>query len=352
MGAISDDARRADDEAVEWVLLLREDPDDPDLRARFDAWLAASPLNAAAWADTAHAYDRAGDARPAFAPPVRTAEDRPVLPVGPVPRARPAGRRPRASGRRMPSPRALVAAAVAACLALAAAPGVLLRVEADHLTGTAEVGDVALADGSAVSLAPGSAIAVTYAGNRRQVRLLKGEALFDVRHDPSRPFYVEAGGITTMVLGTAFDVRLDAGAATTRVVRGKVRVDYAGAAPPVSEQLVAGDGVRVGFDGTVTRLGQPPEQVAAWRDGRIIVRDRPAAEVVDALRPWFRGIIVVRGESFGRQRVTGLYNAADPAEALRGLAQAYGGRVTVVTPWLLVLSEVRAINNSPSRSDD
>ena len=74
-GASDDDARRADDEAVEWVILLREEPDDPDVRARFDDWLAASPLNARAWAETAYAYDRAGDTRPVYSRPVR-AKDR------------------------------------------------------------------------------------------------------------------------------------------------------------------------------------------------------------------------------------------------------------------------------------
>lgn len=341
MEASEDDARRADDEAVEWAILLREDPDDADVRARFDIWLAASPLNARAWSDTAHAYDRAGDTRPIYSPPVRSAEHRPVLPPGPVPYVRRKAKRlsnqDRAT-RKLPPRRLLVAGVAAACIAVAVAPSIMLRWQADHLTGTAEVGNVTLADGSVARLAPGSAIAVTYAGNWRQVRLLRGEAWFDVQHDTSRPFYVDAKGITTTVLGTAFDVRLDTGGVTTELARGRVRVDYGKAAPPVSEQLVPGQTVRVGFDGTVQRDTRPVEQVAAWRNRQIVVRDRPATEVVDALRPWFSGVIVVRGDSFARQRVTGIYNAADPVEALKGLTQAYGGSVSTVTPWIIVLS--------------
>ncbi len=336
-GATSDDARRADDEAVKWVVLLREEPEDADLRARFEEWLAASPRNARAWAATAHAYDRAGDARPAHSPPVRAAEQRPVLPTGPTPYVR--RRRPGRLRPRLPRKRALVAAAAAACIAVVAAPGIMLRMEADHLTGSAELRNVTLTDGSVVRLAPHSAIAVTFAGNRRQIRLLKGEAWFDVRRDPARPFYVDAGGVTTTVLGTAFDVRRDAAGVTAQVARGRVRVDYANAAPPVSEQLVPGDGVRITFDGRAVRTALPAEQVAAWRNRQIIVRDRPAIEVVEALRSWFPGVIIVRGDSFARQRVTGLYNAADPVEALRGLTRAYGGTVTTVTPWIIVVSE-------------
>lgn len=342
MGASDDEARRADDDAVEWVILLREEPNNPEVRARFDAWLAASPINADVWATTAHAYDRAGDARPVFSRPVRVAEERPVLPHGPIPYMRRRGEdRRRASMdfklwlRRS---RTLVAGAAAACLAIIVTPSISLRVEADHLTGTAEVNEVALDDGSKIRLAPESAITVTYAANRRQIRLLKGEAWFDVRRDPARPFYVDANGITTTVLGTAFDVRLDAEGATTEVARGQVRVAYDRAAPPVSEQLAPGEAVRVSFDGTVQRDARPADQVAAWRNRQIAVRDRPITDVVDALRPWFAGVIIVRGDGFARQRVTGIYNAADPVEALKGLTQAYGGSVSTVTPWVIVLS--------------
>jgi transmembrane sensor len=158
---------------------------------------------------------------------------------------------------------------------------------------------VALADGSIARLAPDSAISVTYAANRREVRLLKGEAWFDVRHDPGRPFYVNAKGVTTTVLGTAFDVRMDQEGVTAELVRGQVRVAYGGgSAPPISEQLAPGETVRVGFDGAV----------------------------------------IVRDDGFEQQRVTGIYNAADPVEALHGLTRAYGGSVSTVTPWVILLS--------------
>ncbi len=342
-GASDNDAHRADEEAVEWVILLREEPDDADVRTRFDAWLAASPANARAWADTAHAYDRAGDTRPVYSSPVRPAEQRPVLPQGPVPytpHRRGKARRTTApaAARRLPRRRTLIAGAAAAGLAIVAAPSLMLRAEADHLTGTGELEKVTLADGSVARLAPGSAIAVAYAANHRQVRLLKGEAWFDVRHDAARPFYVDAKGVTTTVLGTAFDVRLDSEGVTTELARGRVRVDYSRAAPPVSEQLMPGQTVRVAFDGVVTRDTRPVDQVAAWRNRQIAVRNRPATEVIDALRPWYSGVIIVRGDGFARQRVTGIYNAADPVEALKGLTQAYGGSVSTVTPWLIVLS--------------
>lgn len=329
------DKAEADEAAIEWALLLREEPEDAALKAHFDEWIAASDLHARAWAATAHAYDRAGDLRPIFTPPLRAATERPVLPPGPMPYRQQPGTTAARAWR--PRPGHLLVTALAACLVLVATPSLLLRMQASYRTGTAERSRTVLADGTIAQLAPDSAIAVTYAANRRQVRLLRGEAWFDVRHDAARPFYVDAGGVTTTDIGTAFDIRLGRKGVTTEVTAGQVRVAYS-SAPPVSEPLSRGDSLHVGFDGTVSRGQRPADQMAAWRSGQIIVRDRPASEVVEALRPWFSGMIVMRDSAFARQRVTGLYDATRPAEALRGLTQAYGGSVTMVTPWLIVVS--------------
>lgn len=332
MTGASPDTTDADEAAITWAILLREEPENAELLAAFEVWLAASDLHAGAWAATAHAYDRAGDLRPMFTPPLRAADARPVLPAGPIPYRRrltkPAWR---------PRARHILPTALAACLVLVATPSLLLRMQASYRTGTAERGQTVLADGTIARLAPDSAIAVTYATNRRQVRLLKGEAWFDVRHDAARPFYVDAGGVTTTDIGTAFDIRLGRKGVTTEVTAGQVRVAYS-SAPPVSEPLSRGDSLHVGFDGTVSRGQRPAEQMAAWRNGQIIVRDRPAGEVIEALRPWFSGMILMRDEAFARQRVTGLYDATQPVEALRALAQAYGGSVTSITPWVIVVS--------------
>lgn len=86
-----------------------------------------------------------------------------------------------------------------------------------------------LPDGSRVTLEPQAQLAVqkTYSHNpqSRDVRLL-GEATFDVKRDPSRPFLVYSGDIVTKVLGTRFSVRATAPDKPIEVVvqTGKVTV--------------------------------------------------------------------------------------------------------------------------------
>lgn len=307
-------------EAARWLIALEDDPGNGALRARFEAWRTKDDANAAAWRDTADVYALMAKAGPSGSSPWMVTL-----------RAKHALRCRLGLG--------ALGVAIAACLALLILPALVLRLQADHLTTTAELRMLRLDDGSTVHLGPESAIAVSFAARERRVRLLKGEAFFEVAPDPDRPFRVGTRGIDTVVLGTAFSVRLGEADAAVGVRRGRVRVEQPGAQPPMAETLVAGDWIRVAWSGAPPQRGTvAPDEVAAWIDGQIVVRDRPLAEVVDELRHYFGGIILLADRSFGQQRVTGVYNIADAGSALQAIAGAHGGSVRQVTPWLLLVS--------------
>lgn len=316
------DAEAASREATGWFLLLTEEPDDPATRRRFEAWRAASQAHATAWEETARVYGMIGEGQPAHA-----AHWRPLL----------AERQVRAPRRRR---HRLSALAAVATLLVAMAPDIAMRLQADYVTATAtaETRAIDLPDGSTVQLAPGSAISIAFDGGARDVRLLAGEAFFDVVPNPARPFHVVAEGVRTTVLGTAFDVRLADDGAAVMVSHGRVRVEYGNQARTVSETLKAGDWVRVPLGKDATRGTMPPEQVAEWRGGLIVARDRRVTDIVEELRRSYGGLILVTGDALVGKRVTGVYNPADPVAALTALAEAHGARVRRLSPWLLILS--------------
>ncbi|BBK44190.1 hypothetical protein STVA_42100 [Allostella vacuolata] len=320
-------------EAARWLVALDDDPEDAVLRARFEAWRSASPANARAWANAVHVYERMAHTRPAheahWAAHAARRDEGARLPA--------AGRRPRPRRAGRGWGPAVAVAVTAACLALLVAPAALLRLQADHRTGTAELRSVWLDDGSSVHLGPASAIAVELDGRRRRIRLLQGEALFEVEREPDRPFQVIAGDTVTTVLGTAFDVRLDAGGAAVAVERGRVRVERS-SGPARPQDLTAGQWVRVVWGGPTDRGAIAPDEIAPWLRGQVVARDRPLAEMVDQLRPYFAGVILLLDGDLGRQRLSGVYNVADPAAALRAMAAAHGGQVRQISPWLLVVS--------------
>lgn len=310
---------RASMEATRWLLALHEAPDDREVRRRFDEWRRASPLNAAAWSQTEELTDVAATMPASYA-----GIWKPVV----ARRQRPPARRWRLG---------VAAMALAACVAWFVVPPIVQRLEADHMTATAEVRKVVLQDGSEVTLAPDSAIAVAYEPAGRRVRLLSGEAFFDVKPDASRPFRVLAGDVETLVVGTSFDVRLSADGVVVSVEHGVVRVGPVSA--PARDELLAGQSARVTQAGETARLPASPDTVAAWRDGQLVAQNVPLRDAVDQLRRYYAGTIVLASASLGERRITGAYNLGDPQDALRAIAQAHGGRVRRITPWLLVVSD-------------
>nr|WP_320038442.1 FecR family protein [uncultured Bacteroides sp.] len=83
-----------------------------------------------------------------------------------------------------------------------------------------------LEDGSTVYLTSNASVSYpkSFSGNKREISL-KGEALFDVAKNPSKPFLIETEKVTVKVLGTAFKVKSSANGNFELVVqRGKVRV--------------------------------------------------------------------------------------------------------------------------------
>jgi len=234
-------------------------------------------------------------------------------------------------------PQPLLAAVVVACLIAALSPMLVLRLQADHATGTAELSSLRLDDGTSVRLGPASALRVDFFPDERRVRLLSGEALFDVASDPARPFRVITRDATTTVLGTRFGVVQLADGTSITVARGRVGV--AAAASGSSFDLRPGDWVRVGADGTADKGTGLPDHLLEGPGPRLAVRNRPVAEVVERLRPWFAGRILIADDGVGQKPVTGVFHAADPHAALEAIVGPQGGRVIRVTPWLLIVSK-------------
>jgi transmembrane sensor len=161
----------------------------------------------------------------------------------------------------------------------------------------------ALSDGSTIELNRGAVVTEHFSAGERRVRLVRGEAHFTVAKDATRPFFVEAGGVTVRAVGTAFNVRLDPASVEVLVTEGKVQV---GAVAPnrLEAKAVGGSSLRQGYgsqDGpylsanerTVVSLAPsapapevavvPPAEIEArlaWQPRLLDFTDAPLAEIV------------------------------------------------------------------------
>ena len=81
-----------------------------------------------------------------------------------------------------------------------------------------------LPDGTIVWLREGAALtSYPFSGTRRDVSLI-GEALFEVSHDPARPFTIHCGKYTASVIGTSFNIKASDSIVELTVLTGKVKL--------------------------------------------------------------------------------------------------------------------------------
>ena len=125
---------------------------------------------------------------------------------------------------------------------------------------------ILLNDGTSVVLDPGSVLKYPqlFKPDIREV-FLSGQAFFEVAHDASRPFLVQAGDIITRVLGTSFTVRNYEGenSVLVQVKTGKVSVFRT-----EEKKSSFARGERV-VDGVVL---MPNQQVLYEREGRTMTK--------------------------------------------------------------------------------
>ncbi len=199
--------------------------------------------------------------------------------------------RPRSAARRF-APLALAAGGLIAALLWWRTPAVL-----QPAVDPTEISVVAagqerrvLDDGSVVQLNPGAAMAVKFTAVERTVRLLRGEARFQVVKDPARSFVVRTEAVEVRAVGTAFEVVLGRTAVEVLVTEGRVQLSRApdasrtGALP----QLGAGERAVVPLqqgDAPVQVIAVTPEERArrfAWHPELLDFTSTPLAEVVAA----------------------------------------------------------------------
>lgn len=319
--------------AQDWFLRLGAGDLSAEEHARFEAWRDADPRHLAAYEELRSLWADIDELEPVFAPQGR--ERRRELP--------PRQRRLRPAWWRTGS---FATGLVAACLLLfvfgPATSRLPARLLADHSTATGEQRMVSLPDGSIAWLNTDTAIDIAYTGERRRVKLLQGEALFEVRKDAARPFDVVAADGRTTAVGTAFAVKEADEGATVTVTEGIVRVTY----PDTTTGLVPGTGTLVEAGQQVSyRRGEalgvvrPLDAAAAtaWRHGSIVIRGRPLAEALAEIGRYRDGRIVLIGDASRYGAVTARVALADLDGGIDAIAATHGLSVTRVTNYLMIV---------------
>jgi transmembrane sensor len=180
-----------------------------------------------------------------------------------------------------------------------------------------------LDDGSVVHLNTQSVLTVRMSGSSRELELTRGEAMFEVAKDPDRPFRVTSGGVLVEAIGTRFNVyRRDDGVQVS-VVEGEVKVEsrQTGTASttlsnamPAGVHLTAGQEARSTATGEVALIETPDlEKRTAWREQRLVFREDSLQTVAAEFNRYNSTRIVIDAPAEATRRITGTFDAHDPA---------------------------------------
>lgn len=249
--------------AVDWFVRLQDDAALEDWTG-FQAWLEADPAHAAAY-DAVEALWVDLEEAPAAEDPAPISTDNVVALRRPSPR---------------PTRRwvwAGVATAVAAAIVVAVLPQLTRPTFTDYTTRRGETREVALDDGSRLTLGGATTLRVRMTRAQRDVTLVDGEASFDVAHLKDRPFVVAVADREVRVLGTEFNILSHDERLAVTVRRGLVSVS---GGPGGAVRLAKGQQLISTPDSASVVRTTDLDAAFAWKSGKLVYREAPLAEVV------------------------------------------------------------------------
>lgn len=171
-----------------------------------------------------------------------------------------------------------------------------------HALRTPRAGEykVVLPDGTKVWLNASSYLSFpqNFDGNERRVQL-KGEAYFEVAHQPSKPFIVSFNDTEVKVLGTHFNINTYGNTSKTTLLEGSVSISEGGhqtLLKPGQEALIE--------QGEIEVQKTEVYKSIAWKEGVFYFKEDSIKEILDQISRWYDVEIVYQGKP-SQQAITG-----------------------------------------------
>ena len=181
---------------------------------------------------------------------------------------------------------------------------------------------VKLSDGTSVWLNSGSSLRYPdrFYGNKRSV-MLKGEAYFEVKSDPEKPFIVVTSSLKVKATGTKFNVSVypDAEDEGVTLVSGKVEVVTTDRNNTEARSELKPN-QHLSFSratGTSTIINTDVSKYISWKDGKLIFRNEPLSDVVKTISQVFNVDIEIQGKELQNYSYRATFQDESLAEILK-----------------------------------
>jgi transmembrane sensor len=331
-------------EAADWFVANGEGLND-EQRGEFDRWLKRSPVNAEEYrgiAEVARELRAAADpglSIETLIEQARSSDDEPRV----VRIDRRVWRAttviPQSSWRYAAAAAAVAILGVAVLwprlhwMAPAPGPGPETVATLHFATGHGEQLTERLADASVLHLNTDTVVDVRYERAGRHVEIERGQVVFEVVHDPARPFRVRTGTAEVVDVGTKFDVYRQPGSTLVTVLEGRVTVAAITPGANANQGLVlvrAGEQVRVSEGAMPSSPAKvDARRATAWLRRQIAFEHEPLALVAAEFNRYASKPIEIETPALGALTVSGVFAADDTESFIAFLRSLDGVRVEV-----------------------
>jgi transmembrane sensor len=215
-------------------------------------------------------------------------------------------------------------AAVFAGIALCAASATWLKQNLSETrvhTYAGERREITLGDGSVVRMSPNTDLRVDLQRHLRSVGLERGEAVFHVAKDPTRPFVVSAARASVQAVGTVFTVARNADTVVVTVTEGRVSVvarsvdtgTGGGTLPHTPIPLQANERLSISPVG----IASPVRYIVKantpdWEDNQLVFENARVSDIVEKFNRRNTTQIRITDPRLGSRSVSGVFDADDP----------------------------------------
>jgi transmembrane sensor len=299
------DEDRADEQAAQWLARLNTRSVTTDELEAFYDW-RRQPGNAERYARTEAIWRQS-----------RTLGDDPDIAEA----TRDALARPRLDRRGWRPSRRMVLAGAGAIPVAAGTGWLLVQSAQAYETGIGEQLSISLRDGSRIRLNTDSRLRVTGGDAARRVTLDRGEAFFEVKHDPARPFEVRTLDVVIRAAGTRFDILCQGDAVRVVLADGQVSVDPGTGQAPV-RLLLPGDAALADTHGVATQRADL-EQATSWTSGRLLFRATPLSAAIAEANRYSVLKIELGDPSLGQEKVDGTFETGDTGSFIEAVSAIF-----------------------------
>ncbi len=191
-----------------------------------------------------------------------------------------------------------------------------------YKTGLGEQRIVSLEDGSRVMLNTLTSLSVSYRSDQRRIELHRGQANFEVKSEPQRPFVVFSSAGSVIALGTQFDVYQK---------KNKVRVTlYEGQVQVMPEQIMAGaDSARILNPGQAVDFNRQTfltqvmnidaGQAKAWQQQRLDFHNTPLRNVIEEVNRYSSRRLELADSRLEGLEISGIFETGDSQAVVAAL---------------------------------